>query len=106
MTHSGKELIFLAHLFGDIGIPVWKPIPLLVNNQLAIALTENPIFHVHSKHIKVQHHWMHEKVGDGMIKLEYIPTSDQVAVIFTKPLNLEKFWNFRDALGLIQLDVH
>ncbi len=93
MTHSGKEVVFLNHLFGNLAIPVSNPIPLLVNNQSMIALAENPIFHAHSKHIEVCHHWMCEKVGDSTIQLEYIPTTttDQVADIFTKPLNFRNF---------------
>src|SRR5260370_38059522 len=103
MTHSRKELTFLTHLFCNMGIPIPKPIPLLIDNQSAIALVENPIFHMCSKHIEVHHHWMHEKVGDGTIGLEYVPTVDQVADIFTKLLNLEKFRKFQDALGLVQI---
>ncbi len=41
MTHSGKEGVFLNHLFSDLAIPISNPIPLLVNNQSAIALAEN-----------------------------------------------------------------
>jgi len=104
MTHSGKEVVFLNHLFSDLAIPISNPIPLLVDNQSAIALAENPIFHTCSKHIEVCHHWMHEKVGDSTIQLEYVPTTDQVMDIFTKPLNVEKFRKFQDALGLIWIN--
>ena len=104
MTHSGKEAIFLNHLFGNLEIPIQFPIPLLVDNQSAITLAENPIFHTCSKHIKVCHHWMCEKTWDGTIQLEYVPTMDQVADIFTKPLNSEKFWKFCDALGLVWIN--
>src|SRR6266436_4530071 len=82
MTHAGKEAVFLEHLYGDVGIPILVPIFLWVNNQSAIALAENPIFHAHSKHIEVRHHWVHEKIKDGMIKLEYIPMANQIADIF------------------------
>ena len=84
-------------------IPIQLPISLLVDNQSVIALVENPIFHAHSKHIEVHHHWMCEKTGDGTIQLEYVPMADQVMDIFTKPLNSEKFQKFRDALGLVQI---
>ncbi len=67
MTHSGKEVVFLNHLFNNLEIPIQLPISLLVNNQSMITLAENPIFHAHSKHIEVCHHWMHEKTGDGTI---------------------------------------
>src|SRR5258708_23907463 len=106
MTHSGKEAVFLNHLFSDLEIPFKFPISLLVNNQSAITLVENPIFHARSKHIEVRHHWMHEKTRDGTIQLEYVPMADQVVDIFTKPLNSEKFWKFHDALGLIQINAH
>jgi len=84
-------------------IPIQLPISLLVNNQSVITLAENPIFHTHSKHIKVHHHWMHEKTGDRTIQLEYVPMADQVVDIFTKPLNSEKFQKFCDALGLVRI---
>ncbi len=106
MTHSGKELGFLAHLFCDVGIPVLTPISLLVDNQSTITLVENPIFHMHSKHIEVHHHWLQEKVGEEMINLEYVLTTEQIADIFTKLLNLEKFWKFQDMLGLVQIILH
>src|SRR5258708_13233810 len=87
MTHSGKEVVFLNHLFNNLEIPIQFPIPLLVDNQSAIALMENPIFHACPKHIKVHHHWMHEKTGDGTIQLEYVPMPVQVPDFFTKLLN-------------------
>ena len=58
MTHAGKEVAFLKHTFGDIGILILFPIPLLINNQSAIALVENPIFHAWSRHIEACHHWI------------------------------------------------
>ena len=53
LTHAGKEVVFLDHLFNDIGISHSTPITLLIDNQSAIALAENPIFHARSKHIEV-----------------------------------------------------
>src|SRR5260370_37488546 len=70
MAHSRKEAVFLNHLFHDLSIPIQLTISLLVNNQSAIALVENPIFHMHLKHIEVCHHWMHEKTTEGTIQLE------------------------------------
>ena len=104
ITHSRKEAVFLSHLFNNLSLPFWLPISLLVDNQSAITLAENPIFHVQSKHIEVCHHWMHEKVWDRIINLEYVLMNDQVADIFTKLLNAEKFRKFRDTLGLVQIN--
>ena len=76
LTHTGKEAIFLDHLFNNIRIPHLIPMTLLIDNQSTIALAENPIFHMWLKHIEVQHHWVCEKIEDWTIKLEYVPTSD------------------------------
>ena len=53
LTHASKESTFLEHLYKNVSIPISPPIFLLVDNQSAIMLTENPIFHVCSKHIEV-----------------------------------------------------
>ncbi len=106
MTHAGKEAVFLEHIFGDVGILFSIPTTLLIDNQSAIALAENPIFHVQTKHIDVRHHWVREKVEDGNVELEYIPTADQTADIFTKPLDSVKFEKFRDDLGLSPAKSH
>ena len=53
MTHSGKELVFLTHLFHDLEIHILIPTSLLVDSQSATTHAENPIFHACSKHIEV-----------------------------------------------------
>ena len=72
MTHAGKEVVFLMHLHHNIGSPLAIPIPMLVKHQSTITLVENLIFHARSKHIEVRQHWIHEKVEDGVIQLEYV----------------------------------
>ena len=106
ITHAGKEAIFLGHIYGDVRISLSFPIPLFIDNQSVIAFVENPIFHVRLKHIEVCHHWICEQIKDGTIKLDYVLTANQVADIFTKPLNAEKFQKFRRALGLVQVNLH
>src|SRR5258708_20114295 len=106
LTHARKESTFLEHLYRNVSILISPPIFLLVDNQSTIVLTENPIFHVHSKHIEVRHHWVCEKIEGGSIELEYIPMADQVADIFMKPLMAEKFWKFHEPLDLFPLKFH
>src|SRR5258708_35543503 len=106
LTHAGKESSFLEHLYKNVGIPISPPIFLLVDNQSAITLAENPIFHVCSKHIEVRHHWVCEKIEGGSIELENVPMADQVANIFTKQLMREKFHRFHEAWGLVPVKSH
>lgn len=54
--------------------------------------------------MEIQHHFIREKVEDGSINVEYIPTSQQVADIFTKPLGRTRFETLRSAIGEISID--
>jgi hypothetical protein len=38
--------------------------------QGAIALAKDPMYHARTKHIEVQHHFVHEKVARGAIILQ------------------------------------
>ena len=46
-------------------------------------------------------HYIREQATNKNIKLEYIPTKEQVAYIFTKPLKREAFEHLRQKFGVI-----
>ena len=73
------------------------------DNQGAITLSKDNKFHVQTKHINIRYHFICEAVEDGKIQVEYIPTDDNVADIFTKPLMKTKFHHFVELLGLWRL---
>ena len=73
------------------------------DNQSAIKLAKNPVFHARTKHIEIHHHFVRERVLRGEIDLHYISTDSQPADIFTKPLSRTKFELHRSALGIICL---
>ena len=70
------------------------------DNQGAIALAKNSVFHGRTKHIDTQHHFVREKVADGMVELKYIHTSEMVADGLTKALPRNPFQRFRNAVGV------
>ncbi|KAK2969975.1 hypothetical protein RJ640_008315 [Escallonia rubra] len=100
-TMATQECVWLKRLINDIYAKVDYVIPIHCDNESAIKLAENPVFHARTKHIEVQHHFVREKVLEQEIALEKVRTGDQVADIFTKALTKEKFEMFRDALGVI-----
>ena len=71
-----------------------------MDNQSAIAIAKNPQFHNRTKHIEVRHHFLHHKVEEEEMQLEYIPTNEQVADTLTKGLNQEKHMRFMKEMGL------
>lgn len=96
-----QECIWLKRLIGDIYCKVNYAVPILYDNESAIRLASNPIFHGRTKHVEIHHHFVGEKVLNQEVELKGVHTSNQVADIFTKALARPKFENFRFALGVI-----
>ena len=72
------------------------------DNQSAIRLAENPVFHARTKHVEVHYHFIREKVLQEEIEMRQIKTDDQVADLFTKSLSIGKLEKFRRQLNIVQ----
>ena len=59
---------------------------IICDNQGAIALAKNPIYHVKTKCINIQHYFVQEDVDKGIIILEYCPIENMMAHKLTKAL--------------------
>ncbi|SGY60591.1 BQ5605_C007g04452 [Microbotryum silenes-dioicae] len=100
LSHAAKEAVFLRSLLTKLGLDTSLPLCLLGDNQGTIALTQNPVFHARTKHLRMLEHFVREHVRNGEISVTYIPTHDMVADIFTKPLPRAIFQRHCDAIGL------
>jgi hypothetical protein len=58
------------------------------------------VFHVRTKHIEVDFHFVRERVAQGLLQIRFISTKDQVADGFTKPIPVQQLENFRHNLNL------
>ena len=65
-----------------------------------IALSKDNKLHQCTKHINIYYHVICEAVEDGQIRMNYVPTDQNPADIFTKPLSKMKFCGFVEGLGL------
>jgi hypothetical protein len=61
------------------------------------------VFHERSKHNEIKYNFIRDKVQEGEVKLQYIPTDEQKAGILTKPLSRIKFAYLRDKLGIVEI---
>jgi hypothetical protein len=76
---------------------------IMCDNSSTIQLSKNPVFHGKSKHIDVKFHFLRDLVNDGVIKLIYCASENQIADIMTKPLKLEQFEKLREMLGVTDI---
>ena len=84
----------------DIGIK-FKQVPLLCDNETAIKLTNNLVQHARTKHIDVHHHFIRDHQQKGDICIKSVGTDDQLADIFTKPLDEKRFCKLRNELNIL-----
>ena len=61
-----------------------------VDNQGAIALANNPVHHKTSRHIDVRYHYVRLEIQNEAVSLTYVPTDNNVADVFTKPVTRVK----------------
>jgi hypothetical protein len=74
-----------------------------VTNQSSIKLTENEKSSHRTKHIDTKYYFARDLVSNGKIELKYVPTDDNIADFFTKPLKTIKLKKFRELAGLIEV---
>ncbi|KAK2995291.1 hypothetical protein RJ640_013500 [Escallonia rubra] len=104
MANTCLELTRLRYILQDLRVPQVAPTQLFCDNQAALHIAANPIFHERTKHVEIDCHIVREKLQAGMIKPSYVPTRFQLADVFTKALGKDQFETLRNKLGLH--DIH
>ena len=96
------QVFWIKHQLEDCSIHLER-ILIKCDNTSTIALSKNLVFHARTKHIKIKHHLLRDHVKKEDISLEFVDTNNQVADIFTKPLDRKKFEHFRSCLSLLEI---
>ena len=94
------QLLWMRQTLKDYCVTCDK-VPLLCDNESAIKIAYNNVQHSKTKHIEIRHHFIRDHVKRGDIDLSYVGTGDQLANIFTKPLDEARFRELRHELNII-----
>jgi hypothetical protein len=101
-TGGACQGIWLARLLGELTDEDTRSFELFIDNQSAISLCKNPVFHDRSKHIDLRYHFIRECVEKGKVEVKYVSTDDQLADILTKPLGRVRFQELRSKIGMVE----
>jgi len=104
MNYSAKEIVWLRGFLAELGITQDKPTKLLCDNQGAIQLAHNPVFHKRTKHIMIKFSYLVEQLKDDQIILNYIKSADNISDILTKAEKATHFLINRKKLNMQIVD--
>jgi hypothetical protein len=94
------QLLWMRQTLWDFGYNLSK-VPLLCDNGSAIRLADNHVEHSRTKHIDIQHHFLRDHQQREDIDIYHISTENQLAIIFTKPLDEKRFCRLRSELNVL-----
>ena len=100
MTSAASEITWIVRLLEELGVTNLKPVTLHCDYQCALSIAHNPELHDRTKHIEIDCHFTREKDMEGLLQLTYLPTSNQVADVFTKILPSSQFKHLLSKLGM------
>lgn len=100
------QVLWMNQTLKDLGIKLSEPTSIMCDNTSAIKISKNQVMHSRTKHIDIRYHFLKERVAEGEVKLDFIPTTEQVACIFTKPLPKDVFKYLYKKLGVVGLPKH
>uniref|UniRef100_A0A2N9G0B3 Integrase catalytic domain-containing protein n=1 Tax=Fagus sylvatica TaxID=28930 RepID=A0A2N9G0B3_FAGSY len=103
MAHTTCELTWLRTVLQEFGLLTQGPTPLYCDNQAAIHIASNPVFHERTKHIEVDCHFVRSKVESKDIITPFVPSGSQLADIFTKALPKNAIDSICSKLGVIDI---
>jgi hypothetical protein len=99
-TASANQAVWIRKLLADLNLQQNESTQLFVDNQAAISISNNPVFHGITKHFKIEFFFLREVQQEGKVKLLYCKTEEQHADILTKALPKLKFEYLRQKLGV------
>lgn len=101
LASCASHASWLRQLLSEMHLEQKSPIELYVDNQSAIAIARNPVYHDRSKHIDVRFHFLRDLVGNGAVSLVHVRSKDQLADLLTKALPAQAFVRLRNLLGVV-----
>jgi len=102
MSATNSELESISYILHDIHIPAALPYTLYCDNKAALYIADNPVFHEKTKRIRINRHYVRDKLLEGFSKTAHFGSQDQLADIMTKPLSENQHNSLSYKLGFLE----
>lgn len=85
-----KEALWLRKFLVELRIPVTHATEIGTDNQGYLALLQNPIHHIRSKHIWIRYFFVRDAIGVESVKFYFVSTERMIAYFLTKGVPPQK----------------
>ncbi|KAL0641454.1 hypothetical protein Bca4012_103025 [Brassica carinata] len=103
MLKLTNELVWIKGILKHLEIEQATPMTMHCDNQAAIHIASNSVFHERTKHIEVDCHKVRQMIVLGVILPCYTRSEDQLADVFTKAARQKRMESIHIRLGVIDL---
>ena len=81
MAKGVCELLWIKNLLQELEISPILPMKLYCDNKAACDIAHNPVQYDHTKHVKINRHFIKEQLEVKVIEVPHIPSADQLTNI-------------------------
>ncbi|KAH9725617.1 retrovirus-related pol polyprotein from transposon RE1 [Citrus sinensis] len=96
-----SETLWITYLLQELKVTLLQTPVIYCDNKSAEALASNPKYHSRTKHIELDLHFIRDHIAQKELHISHVPSYDQVADIFTKPLAFDQFNYLRSKLNVL-----
>ena len=86
MSRCAQQMVWMHSWLDEVQIEYTLPGLIKGDNRGAIALTKNTKDHGKVKHIDIRYHYIRDLLQSGSITIDQVPSANNLADLFTKPL--------------------
>ena len=94
--------MWLRSLLEELKVPSSRPV-IYCDNLSIVMPSYNPVLHSRTKHMELSKFFVREKVMQGKILIDHVPSSDQPADLLTNAVSKSKFSILRDKVRVKDL---
>ncbi|KAM3407194.1 hypothetical protein ACQJBY_000937 [Aegilops geniculata] len=98
-----SEMLWVRNLLSELKVIRKDPLRLWCDNKSAISIANNPVQHDRTKHVEIDRFFIKEKLDDGIIRISYVSSREQVADCLTKGLSVKECNSACDKMGMIDI---
>lgn len=98
-----SELVWLLGMLKEVGDEVQLSVQVYSDDKIAIQIATNSVYRERTKHIEINYHFIREKLQQGLINVNYLPTKEQPVDVLTKGLSRLQHSHLLSNLGVLDI---